>query len=98
MARTVKAYEAKMLFSATIGLKTANDFLAHCGLNERLCIRDAIEISITQTLLKIPDEEYLAEVARILVDHYETKDVNLTECHFAGYKYIKEAEVEVDDA
>lgn len=97
MARQVKAYEMKLIFSGSVGLKTINDILHQCGCNEKLHIRDALKINLTQTLLRIPDEEYLSKVARILEENYETKELKMTECHFVGYEYIREVLIDDDE-
>ena len=83
-------YEMEMVFSASVGLKEINDILRQTGCNDTLQIKDAITISVKQTLPAIPSEEYLSQVADILKNNYETKDINITECHFSGYRNIRE--------
>lgn len=92
------AYEMEMIFSASVGLKCINDFLRQVGDDGTYMIKDAISISIKQICRRIPDEDYIRQVAEILKTNYATRDINLTECHFTGYKYIREIEVEDDDA
>lgn len=89
-------YEIEMVFSASVGFKTINDILRQTGCNDTLQIKDAITISVKQTLPTIPNEEYLRKVADILKNNYETKDYNITECHFTGYRNIREINLKMD--
>lgn len=94
MASEVRVYEMEMVFSASVGLKEINDILRQTGCNDTLQIKDALSVSVKQVLPAVPDEEYLRKVAEIIKSNYETKDVNITECHFAGYKSIREITIE----
>lgn len=82
-------YKCEMMFSVSFGFKTVNDILSQCGYDEQLHIKDAGTFTVTQVLPEIPDEEYLRKVADIIKDNYETKELNVIECHFAGYKNIR---------
>lgn len=88
-----KAYEMEMVFSASLGLKTINNIMHQCGCNDSLQIKEAIEIKLQQTLLKLPDDDYIQRVAEIIKKNYETDHFNITEIHFTGYKYIREITV-----
>lgn len=83
-------YEMEMMFSASVGLKQINDILLQTGCNDRLQVKDALSISVKQTLPSIPGEEYLRQVADVLKSNYKTKDVDITECHFTGFRYVRE--------
>lgn len=82
-------YKCEMMFSASFGFKTINDMLSQCGCNELLHLKDAGTFTVTQVLPEIPDDEYLSKVADIIKKNYETKEINVIECRFAGYKSIK---------
>ena len=85
-----KAYEMEMVFSASVGLKEINDMMHQIGFKESLQIEDAIEIKLQQTLVSLPDEDYIRRVAEIIKNNYETDRFNITDIHFTGYKYIRE--------
>lgn len=93
MVDKVRAYEMKMLFSASVGLREINDILWQTGCNDTLQVKDAISVSIEQTVPFVPSEEYLQKVAEAIKDNYSTRDINITECHFTGYEYIREVEI-----
>lgn len=97
MAHTVRAYEVEMVFSASVGFKQINDILRQVGCKDELQIKKALNITLTQTLAAIPDEEYLRKCAGIIKDNYETNDIYLTECHFDSYKSIREIQAEVEN-
>ena len=82
-------YKCEMMFSASFGFKTVNEFLSQCGYDEQLHIKDAGTFKVTQVLPEIPDEDYLRKVAGIIKENYETKELNVIECHFTGYKNIQ---------
>lgn len=85
----MKLYELEMMFTASIGLKQINDILEQCGCNDLLMVKDAITITVKQVLPEIPSTEYLKKIADILKENYETKDINIIECHFSGYQNIR---------
>ena len=91
-----KAYEMEMIFSASVGFKQLNNMLKQCYFDERVQVKDALSISIRQVLPVIPDEAYLSKVAEIIKENYETDDLNIIECHFTGYKYLREISVKGD--
>lgn len=99
MTDKVVAYEMEMTFSASIGFREINDMLSHMGMEERLQIKDALKISLKQVLPCIPDEDYLRQAAQIIKETYRTRVFTITECHFVGYRYIREIarEVSTDD-
>lgn len=97
MTKKIKAYEMELVFTGSLGMKDVNDLLRHCGCEETYLIKDALEIKIKQTLLQIPDEAYLKDIARILEETYETEQFTLMDCRFTGYKYIREVEVDSDE-
>lgn len=82
-------YECEMMFTATVGLKTINDLLEQCRLDERLQVKDALSITVTQTLPEIPSEEYLKTLAKIIMENYEHRELNIVACRFSGYKNIR---------
>lgn len=90
MANEIRAYEVEMLFTASVGLKQINEILGQMGSRDALQIQNAVTISVKQTLPSVPSEEYLKLVADTIRKNYETKDINLTECHFSGYRYLRE--------
>ena len=90
MPKEARAYEMEMIFSASVGLKQINDFMYQMGCRDTLQIKDALNISVKQVLPVIPDDEYIRKIAETIKSNYETKDINLTECHFTGYKYLRE--------
>ena len=90
MANALRVYEVEMMFSASVGMKQINDILGQMGCHDALQIKDAVSISVKQVLPEIPDDVYLKKVADVIKDNYETNDINLTECHFVGYKNIRE--------
>ena len=94
MADKIQAYEMELVFTGSLGMKDVNDLLRYCGCEETYLIKNALKIKIKQTLLKIPDEAYLEQIARILEENYETKQFTLMDCRFTGYKYIREVEVD----
>lgn len=91
----VKAYEMEMVFTASVGLKQINSFLEQM-FDEKLQVKDALSISIKKVLPVIPDDDYIQKIAGIIKDNYETKDINITEIHFDGYKYLRQISVEED--
>ena len=90
----MKAYEMEMLFTATIGLKSINNMLRQMGDPGKLQIKDALNISIKQVLPCIPDDEYIHKVEQVIIDHYETDEIEVLSCKFTGYKSIKEIETD----
>lgn len=90
----MKVFEMEMLFTASVGFREINDILQQMGMNEALQAKDAMTISVKQVLPHIPGDDYLKAVAQTLKDHYMTDKINITECHFSGYKYIREIEQE----
>lgn len=96
MSTKIKAYEMELVFTGSLGMKEVNAFLRECGSEDTYLFKDALQIKVKQTLLKIPDEAYLNEIAQILKETYETKQFNLTDCRFTGYSYIREVEVDPD--
>lgn len=91
-----KAYEMEMCFSVSVGLQEFNDFMALMGFTDELLIPDAITVSVKQVLPKIPDDDYLRQVADVIKDSYKTKEVTAIECRFTGYKYLREITVKED--
>lgn len=87
-------YKCEMMFSVSFGFRTVNEFLSQCGYDEQLHIKDAGTFTVTQVLPEIPDDEYLRKVADIIKRNYETKELNVIECHFSGYKNIKVIQAE----
>ena len=90
-------YECKMMFTVSFGFKTINDILSQCGCDERLHVKDAGTFTVTQLLPEIPNEEYLQKVAGIIKNNYETKEFNVIECRFAGYKNIQVVKLEEEE-
>ena len=88
-----KAYEAEMVFTASVGLKEINDIMHQFGCDGSLQIKDAIKIKLKQTFVSLPDEEYIRRVAEIIKTNYETERFNITDIQFDGYKYIREITV-----
>ena len=91
----VKVYEMEMEFEVVVGLKDINDFMHNMGFVETMGASGYV-MTIKQTLLFIPNEEYIRTIEKTIKDHYETKSLNILECHFRGYKKFLEKEVEVD--
>ena len=85
----VNLYECEMMFKATVGLKEINDVLEQCGFDESLQIKDALNITVTQTLPEIPDETYLQSIAKIIRENYKSDKLTITACRFSGYKNIR---------
>lgn len=92
-----KAYEMEMLFSVSLGLRQINDIMAQMGCNDKLQIRDAATISYKCVLHVIPDDGHIRKIADAIKEYYKTRDFTVTECHFTGYKYIREITVKEDD-
>lgn len=90
MADCARLYEMEMIFSASVGFKEINDIMSQMGCNDKLQIKDALKFSIKQVLPAIPDEEYLQKVADVIKEEYQNGQYNITECHFEGYKYLRE--------
>ena len=82
-------FECEMMFTATVGLKGVNDFLERCNFDERLQVKDALCILVTQTLPEIPSDEYLKTLAKIIKENYEHRELNIVACRFSGYKNIR---------
>ena len=89
-----KAYEMELIFTASVGLRQINDFTKQCGFDEILLVKDALTVTIQQVLPRIPSEDYLKELAQVIKETYVTKQFNVTECRFTGYKYLREIEQE----
>lgn len=87
-------YKCEMMFAVSFGFKTINNILSQCGCKELLQIEDAGTFTVTQILPKIPDDDYLRKVEDIIKANYDTKELNVTECHFSGYKNIKVMQTE----
>lgn len=92
----VKAYEMEMEFELKIGLKDVNDFMHKMGFQESLCATGPV-MTIKQTVLFVPNEEYIQTVEETIKKHYETKNLNVISCKFIGYKKFLEKEIEVED-
>lgn len=89
-----KAFEMELIFTASVGLRQINELTKQCGFDEILQIKDALTVTIKQVLPSIPTDDYLRELAKIIKETYKTKQFNVTECRFTGYKYLREIEQE----
>ena len=85
-----KAYEMEMVFSASVGLRQINEIMEQMGCTDKLPIRDALSVSVKQVLPTIPGDDYIKAIADAIKENYKTKDFTVTECHFTGYKYLRE--------
>lgn len=72
----LKAYRIEMNFKCFFGIKEMNNFLREVGgLGKDAGYGIERILTITQTMLDIPDEEYLEKVAEIIKDVWN-KDKN----------------------
>ena len=88
-----KAYEMEMLFSVSVGFREINDIMAQIGFDDKLQLRDAVAVSLKQTLPAIPDSEYIQKCEDVIKETYKTKEIEATACQFKGYKYLREITV-----
>lgn len=91
-----KLYEMVMEFKVTIGLKEINSVMELFGFNEKSGITGQT-ITLSQTIPFIPNEEYIHKVEKILKDKFETKQFDILDCHFIGYKKFIEKEVDISE-
>ncbi len=89
-----KLYEMVMEFEVTLGLKEINSVMELFGFNEKSGITGQT-ITLSQTIPFIPNEEYIHKIEKILKDKFETKQFDILDCHFKGYKKLIEKEVDI---
>lgn len=87
-------YKMCLKFVLTLGLKSINDITAKCGLTEKLVVKDALTIKMTQTVPFILTEKIISEYARTIKKSYESKEFTCEECKFDGYEYIYQVDPE----
>ena len=90
----MKAYQMKMVFSISVGVKEVNTILRQMGMDEALQMKDAVSVGVEQTLSFIPNEEYIQAVSDAIKQTYEQNGVEVTECRFTGYEYLRETEMQ----
>lgn len=82
-------YEMCLEFSLTLSFKRINQFLKECRFQERPILRDAVIVSLKQTVPFIPTGKHLRAYEEAIQKTYETEDIACEECHFTGYKYLR---------
>ena len=68
--------------------------LRQMGMDEALQMKDAVSVGVEQTLSFIPNEEYIQAVSDVIKQAYEQNGVEVTECRFKGYEYLRETEMQ----
>lgn len=81
-------YEMCLLFDLDISLKSMNDILKQCGFSEKPIAQNAMEVTMTQTLPFIPDDDVIKKYEDVIKQNYETDSLICENCKFKGFKYI----------
>lgn len=82
-------YEMELKFKLSIEFKEINDIMVAC-FNEKASLKSTIELTIKQVVPFIPDDEILAEYAKMIQEHYlrNNKEILCSSCVFCGYNYL----------
>lgn len=83
-------YEMELRFKLTMGFKEVNEIAHLCGFKEKLVAKDAITVTMKQTVPFIPNEETIKQYAEVIKKGYNGKELTCEECVFDGYTYIRE--------
>ena len=82
-------YKMKLVFSADAGLKSVDDMLDHLGFGEKPVARNALELSMEQTVPFIPTKEHIQAYEKAILDSYKDKTTALKAVRFVRYDYIE---------
>lgn len=94
----VKVYDMEMEFELQVGLKSINNFMNNMGFEGKTSVGGQI-LTIKQTLLFVPDNDYIKNIQNTVIKHFaeSNSDLDVVDCTFRGYKKFLEREVEVED-
>lgn len=84
-------YEVDMQFSIDTGMKTMDDLLKQCRMDDTLpTVQNAGVVNVKQVIPFVPDDDYIAKVAGFIVnstkDPANKTDVIIRSAKFIGYK------------
>lgn len=83
-------YEMSMRFVGDAGLKSINDMLSYCGLQDRVIAEQAVTLRIEQVVPFIPDDDTIQKYIQVLTEaHAESKsEITVENIRFDGYDYL----------
>lgn len=82
-------YEMSIRFKADAGLKSMDGLLDACFPGERLSVKDALVLRMTQTVPFIPDPHTLEKYAAALQDAYsKNPEARISNVRFDGYDFL----------
>jgi len=88
----MKMYEMELEFSLDLGLKEINDFAAMFGIQEKMVLKDARQMTLKQTVPFIPDDKIIQKYIDTIKEA-EFEKFTIEDCRFVGFKRIKEIEI-----
>lgn len=97
MSNSTTLYKMCMKFKLTVGFKAINDIAATCGFSEKLVAKNAITVSVTQTVPFIPTDDIIAQYEHAIKEHYDVKGLSIESCKFDGYEYLTPLTVDETD-
>lgn len=87
-----------MRFAISIGSRSINDMLTSCNMGRTLPIaHDAGEICVKQTIPFIPDDDYIHELEKHIVENTQKSrdnDAVIHSARFNGYKWLYAVKLE----
>lgn len=86
---TLTLYEMRLTFSLDLGPKDINSIAENAGIHEKMLVRNAQKMKLTQTVPFIPDEETLQEYANVIKNNYQSESFTCEACKFIGFDYIR---------
>lgn len=86
---TLTLYDMRLTFSLDLGLKDINSIAKSAGIHEKMLVRNAQKMKLTQTVPFIPNEEILQEYADVIKNNYQSESFTCEACYFVGYDYIR---------
>lgn len=87
MSNSITLYKMCMKFKLTVGFKSINDIARICRVPEPIA-KDAITVSITQTVPFIPTDDIIAQYEHTIKKHYDVDSLSIKSCKFDGYEYL----------
>lgn len=82
-------YEMRLTFSLDLGLKDINSIAKSAGIHEKMLVKNAQKMKLTQTVPFIPNEETLQEYANVIKNNYQSESFTCEACKFIGFDYIR---------
>lgn len=81
-------YRMKIRFKADAGINEINNILAQLGDEGKMLSRNAVTLTMEQTVPFVPDGTTLEHYAKVLQEGYSQKNVTLYNARFDGYEYL----------